>query len=182
VLFSQWLLHGSFDGNNANGRARLSTDLRWHATNGGEKSSRKRLTQTSHANVSRKRLMPIDYQQPMINNSIVCLLSRACLGKSSQKVNILSPSLRRSTLCMMLQQEVLTIVTKERTQAVRKPPLLLLRRFRMESNQSVAKTGSGQTQETLADKSARFASAGTGGGGYGELNGARPLNEGWHKR
>ena len=83
---------------------------------------------------------------------------------------------------MMLQQEGLTIVTKERTQAVRKPPLLLLRRFRMESNQSVAKTGSGQTQETLADKSARFASAGTGGGGYGELNGARPLNEGWHKR
>ena len=118
--------------------------------------SRKRLTQTSHVDVSRKRLMPIDYQQPMINDSIVCLLSRACLGKSSQKVNILSPSLRRSTLCMMMQQEVLTIVTKERTQAVRKPPLLLLRRFRMESNQSVAKTGSGQTQETLADKSARF--------------------------
>ena len=35
VLFSQWLLHGSFDGNNPDGNARLSTDLRWHATDGG---------------------------------------------------------------------------------------------------------------------------------------------------
>ena len=35
VLFSQWLLHGSFDGNNPLGRARLSTDLRWHATDDG---------------------------------------------------------------------------------------------------------------------------------------------------
>ena len=35
VLFSQWVLHGAFDGNNEEARARLSLDIRWHAADGG---------------------------------------------------------------------------------------------------------------------------------------------------
>ena len=35
VLFSQFMLHGSFDGNSATGAARMSVDLRWHAKHNG---------------------------------------------------------------------------------------------------------------------------------------------------
>jgi hypothetical protein len=35
VVFSQWVLHGAFDGNNATGRCRLSLDVRYHAADGG---------------------------------------------------------------------------------------------------------------------------------------------------
>jgi ectoine hydroxylase-related dioxygenase (phytanoyl-CoA dioxygenase family) len=38
VVFSQWLLHGALDANNARGRARLSLDVRFHAADGGHDS------------------------------------------------------------------------------------------------------------------------------------------------
>lgn len=35
VMFCQWILHGAFDGNNNEDKARLSLDVRYHAANGG---------------------------------------------------------------------------------------------------------------------------------------------------